>query len=235
MSLECRKSLARCQLESGVGLSTNCLRHILITQALVHNPDVYNKMLQVMPMGFSEWYHSTFDGKPWVMNPKMQTGAIGMLTKVASGVEQEELGEGEDIVSLISAYVNWAAKRLPSTVRALNEAEDGAEVIEILQLKLKLPVLRALQVARFLKYCSTKFADFSFDVVGQGAVPVVGDILGIPESERKTYRGRPGDLERLRDSVIYVDYNGVLGRRHNRVSFVLYSMTVTFSVPYMVG
>ncbi len=115
----------------------------------------------------------------------MQTGVVSMLTKVAHGKSREELKEGESIVDLVSAYIKWVQGKLNDTVAFLNASTNGSDNVDILKMKLELPEVRALQCARFLEYCDSRFQSFTYHNVGAGARKVMCDFLNIPAASRK--------------------------------------------------
>ena len=75
----------------------------LDTQVLIHNPVVYRKYCEDAPDDFAVWFSESFPEGTWIINPRMLTGVVSMLTQGKS----DELKEGENIAVLISKYIAW--------------------------------------------------------------------------------------------------------------------------------
>ena len=67
--------------------------------------------------------------------------------------------------------------KLNDTVAFLNASTNGSGNVDILKMKLELPELRALQCARFLEYCDSRFQSFTYHNVGAGARKAMCDFL----------------------------------------------------------
>ena len=65
-------------------------------------------------------------------------------------------------MDLVSAYIKWVQGKLNDTVAFLNASTNGSNNVDILKMKLELPEVRALQCARFLEYCDSRFQSFTY-------------------------------------------------------------------------
>ena len=123
------------------------------------------------------------------MNRGLQTGFLATCSRagVGGGARDDEVM----LLSMACQYLSWVEPRVKEVVDLLLAATSPGAVVDVLVSRLRLIPLRAVQVARFLRYADARFARMDFEVVGSGAENILKELVG-----------PSGSLQDLHDLVV---------------------------------
>ena len=111
------------------------------------------------------------------MNRGLQTGFLATCARAGIRTVAREK-DPSSLLSIAMAYLTWSELRMQEVVGLLLVCTSPGAVIDVLASRLGLIPLRAVQVARFLRFTDARFNGMDFDVVGAGAEDILKAIVG---------------------------------------------------------